>query len=374
MDKFASKQLAKMSRNIDAGLTTSVIGIPCAGISLFIKALSEQPLGFMAYINLFSLLSIDNRQFYETIATKLGQITDSKNSDAEIMKACIVKLEQLLKIHPRVVICIAGFDQLKLAPSSGILQCLRSLRAVDQSKVVFVFGICRRLDTVLPASLTDTDLSLFSSIYYLRPYTDQDLRYLLSEYGPHLDTNADTIDQLIDLSGGHFQFLQLLLSSDRAKDPTQDPFILLAFRNIYSHLSTSQKNIVRKLAAGNIPRETDNFLYDIGIAQELGSGRELFSPLFSELVRIYAAPKLPLKERRLLSALRNGKGRVVPKRDIYDAVWLGDEIGSEWALNALVYRLRKHPAFVYQNMIIENHKKLGYSLSKNDDRSEIGLR
>jgi DNA-binding response OmpR family regulator len=91
---------------------------------------------------------------------------------------------------------------------------------------------------------------------------------------------------------------------------------------------------------------------------------ELFSPLFRDCVLALTSSKLPIKERRLLSILKRYEGRIVSKNDIYDAVWRGQEIGSEWALNALIYRLRKHPAFIAQRYSIENHKKLGYSLQK----------
>lgn len=361
---FATEQTAEMITRIEAGTTTSVLGIPGAGITLFLKQLSSQPLGKVIYTDVFSLPNLTTKAFYDDLLGKLGGNQRIKD-EVEIVTACQKRLKEMVTQGERVVIFIAGFDQLQPHYSTNFFHYLRSLRALDPTKIVFIFGICRRLETLLPADLVNTDLSLFSSVYYLQPYSIEDLHYLLTMYGPSTDLGSKELDRLIALSGGHFQFLQLLLGSERRHDPIQDPFIQLAFKNIFTHLSTSQKAIVRKLATDGTYLKADDYLTKIGIIEKTGDRYELFSELFADCVRAFSAPKLPVKERRLLSILKSKEGRIVPKRDIYDAVWRGEEIGTEWALNALIYRLRKHPAFTVQNFAIENHKKLGYSLVRN---------
>jgi hypothetical protein len=362
---FAVQQVADIAKLIDSGTTTSVLGVPGAGITLFLKHLSAQPLGHMIYLDVFSLPSLSSYEFHKSLLEKLGGKTQAKQTNEELVAASKRQLEKLVQQNNKVVICIAGFDQLQPEFSAKFFHYLRTLRNIDSSKVVFIFGVCRRLETILPADLINTDLSLFSSVYYLKPYNEDDLRYLLSVYGPRTDLSDEEIDRLITLSGGHFQFLQLLLNSERRNDPTQDPFIQLAFKNIFTPLSTPQKAIVRKLAATGTYNEAEDYLKNVGIIKKIGDTYELFSPLFADCVRTFSAPKLPVKERRLLSILKKNEGRVVSKRDIFDAVWRGQDIGSEWALNALVYRLRKHPAFIIQNYTIESHKKLGYTLQRN---------
>lgn len=362
---FASQQVADLAKRIESATTTSVLGVPGAGITLFLKHLSAQPLGYMVYLDVFSLPSFKTLEFYKLLLEKLGTKPSAKSSEGELVAACKKQLELLVRQKDKVVICITGFDQLEHEFSSNFFHYLRSLRTVDPSKIVLIFGICRRLDTLLPANLVNADLSLFSSVYYLKPYGEEDMHYLLSVHGPDTDLGSTELKQCIELCGGHFQFLQLLLSSERRNNPTQDPFIQLAFKNIFNHLSTPQKAIVRKLATDGACTRTDDYLTNIGIVKKTGDKYELFSELFADCVRTFSAPKLPVKESRLLSILKRNEGKIVPKREIYDAVWLGEEIGSEWALNALVYRLRKHPAFTAQNYTIENHKKQGYILIKN---------
>jgi len=362
--KFAEQQVLEVAKRIDSATTTSVLGIPGAGISIFMKHLSAQPLGHMIYLDIFSLPSLMPHELYKSLLEKLGGKAQERNTDDELIALCIKQLESLTAQHAKVVLCIAGFDQLQPEFSASFFHYLRTLRAVDKSKVVFIFGICRRLETLLPDNIIDTDLSLFSSINYLKPYNEEDIRHMLSLYGPHTDIVKEELDKAIGLSGGHFQFLQLLLASERRNNPTQDPFIQLAFKNIFMHLSSTQKAIVRKLAVDGTYPKTDDYLTNIGLLNKRGDTYELFSALFAECVRAFSAPKLPIKERRLFAILKRNKGRVVTKREIFDEVWRGQEIGSEWALNALLYRLRKHPAFTAQNYTIESHKKIGYSLTK----------
>ncbi len=360
---FAHAQLEAINRNIEAGLTTSVIGIPGCGISVFMKQLALQPFGKMIYVDVFSLPALTGQEFFANLLEQLGGNSHSKNT-LELVHGCLDQLKELIKQPEKIVFVISGFDKLAGDFSADFFRYVRSLRSVDQSKVIFVFGICRRLEVILPSELTNLDLRLFSNVYHLKRYSESDLRFLLDTYGPKITVDDKTFQQFVKLSGGHFQFLQLLLQSEYRQSPTDDPFIKLCFENIWSHFSTSQKATVRKLAMDGKLTKVDDYLTNVGIVTKVDDGYQFFSPLFADCVRAFSAPKLPIKERRLLAVLKKNQGHIVSKRDIYDAIWHGDEIGSEWALNALMYRLRKHPAFIAQRYTIENNKKLGYTLTK----------
>lgn len=365
ISKFASQQTTEVVKLINSGMTTSILGIPGAGITLFLKNLSTQPLGHVIYLDVFSLSNINANEFYKDLLIKLGGKLNPKDNTEELVTKCKYQLEKLIVSNEKIVICIPGFDQLQAEFSTSFFQYLRSLRSIDQSKIVFVFGICRRIDTILPQNLINADLNLFTSVYYLKPYSKPDIEYLLAKYGPNSDLSDDELENIISISGGHFQFLQLLMSSERLNNPTQDPFIKLAFNNIFNHLSTPQKSIIRKLAISGTYTKHDTYLTNVGIIKKVNNEFQLFSPLFADCIRKFSAPKLPVKERRLLAILKKHEGRLVSKRDLFDYIWRNQEIGTEWGLNALIYRLRKHPAFTILGYSIENHKKIGYILSKN---------
>ncbi len=362
--QFASTQFGAIKKMLDSGQSTSVIGIPGCGISVFLKQLARQPYGKMIHIDVFSLPSLSSKEFFSNLLEQLGGKSNGKNIE-EMIRSCQERLSHILKTDEKVVIVISGFDKLFKDFNNDFFRYLRSLLSIDQSKIVFVFGICKRLETILPTELTNLDLRLLANKYYLKRYSQDDLRYLLDVYGPKLEIDDQTFKNIVRLSGGHFQFLQLLLQSEYRPTPIQDPFIKLSFENIWSHLSASQKTILRKVATTGEYAKPDIYLTNVGLVIPKGKKFELFSPLFRDGVVGSVSSKLPVKERRLLAILKRYQGRVVPKIEIYDAVWRGEELGSEWALNALVYRLRKHPAFVTQPYNIENHKKLGYALVKN---------
>ena len=63
-------------------------------------------------------------------------------------------------------------------------------------------------------------------------------------------------------------------------------------------------------------------------------------------------------------------GSVVSKDEIFAQVWPEksedvtgkSDLPTDWALDALIYRLRKHPFMKANNYIIESQKKVGYTL------------
>ncbi len=72
--------------------------------------------------------------------------------------------------------------------------------------------------------------------------------------------------------------------------------------------------------------------------------------------------KLPAKEAQLFKLLRNNIGKVISKDEIFSEVWGNDSEASDWALDALIYRLRKHSFMTSHGYIIESQKKVGYTL------------
>lgn len=101
------------------------------------------------------------------------------------------------------------------------------------------------------------------------------------------------------------------------------------------------------------------------MVKKVGHKYQLFTPLLADYIKSHSSIKLPAKEKRLFQLLSKNLGQITRKELIYEAIWIGeDDAGSEWALNALIYRLRKNPFFISQDYIIENHKKEGYVMYK----------
>jgi len=360
---FCSDRVLKIKDLIESSTTTSVIGIPGVGISVFLKHLSIQPFGYSIYVDVFGLPNLTSAELFKDILSKLGGETIAKD-EAEIVTEYKRVLEKLVGKNEKVIIYFGGFDQLKKSFNQDFFHHLRSLRNINQKKVVFIFGICRRIDSLVSENLVDIDLNMLSSVYYLKPYEKKDLLYILSIYGPK-STDTD-LEKILSLSGGHFQFLQLLLRSERLHDPLHDPFIKLSLRNIYQHLTYQQKKILKKVTSQNISEVKDDYLINVGLVQKLDDKYEIFSPLFEQFIKSQSSLKLPVKEARLLKILKDNIGETVHKDKIFNFVWESEiDNASDWALDALIYRLRRNPTFISKGYVIENHKKLGYSLLKN---------
>jgi hypothetical protein len=136
----------------------------------------------------------------------------------------------------------------------------------------------------------------------------------------------------------------------------------LIIKDMYLGLSPRRQKTIELVAAGR-SKVIDPFLVNVGYVVDPGGKPKTFTPLLAEYALRQSQAHLPARERRLLEILKSNAGQIVSKQDIFDIVWVeNDGVASDWALNALVYRLRRHPAFDSQRYSIESYKKQGYVL------------
>lgn len=357
-------RIKEIKKLIDSSTTFSLISFPGVGISVFLKYLVTQPFGRFFYIDVFGLSNLTSSELFSVLLKKLGGKTKSK-IEGDLVTACKKKLELLTQKKEKVIICFGGFDKLKKHFNQDFFHHLQTLRNISRQKIIFIFGICKRIDSLISENLMDNDLFMLSSAYYLKPYSKKDLIYLLSIYGPKVNLDNKEFQEILHLSGGHFQLLQLLLRSERIQNPVSDPFIKLSLKNIYQSLTYQQKKILLKVAIeGNYNRQ-DDYLIKVGLVKKINVKYQLFSPLLAEFVKNQASLKLPPKEHVLFQLLRKHSGEVVPKDKIFKEVWQNSDNVTDWALDSLIFRLRRNPSFISNGYIIESYKKQGYILIKN---------
>ena len=120
---------------------------------------------------------------------------------------------------------------------------------------------------------------------------------------------------------------------------------------------------IKKIALTRKIEEVDEYLLGVGMVKEVKGIFQLFTPLLTQYIKENLGLKLPVKEAKLFRLLRNNMGKTVSKEDIFNIVWVENpEEATDWALDALIYRLRKHPFMKSQGYIIESQKKVGYIL------------
>ena len=161
----------------------------------------------------------------------------------------------------------------------------------------------------------------------------------------------------------------MLLKSARLSNPLQDQFIKMQLKELYEFVNNNQKKILQKIAFNKPIEEVDEYLLNIGLVIKDKDGYQLFTPLLEKFIQGNIPLRLPVKEARLFKKLKQHLGQVVSKEAIFNLLWPEDsqdyDKASEWALNSLIYRLRKNPYFIQSGYVIENHKKEGFVLIKN---------
>jgi len=342
---FRQKDIQKIRELVEQSTSFTVIGMPGMGISTFLKFLISHDFAYFVHVDLYELPKLDKASLFKLLAQSLG--VTPKNIKQ--------KLFILSQKYARVVIVFNRFDQLKDEFDESLFSNLRSLTEIDKEKIVMIFSSNKPLYKWNPNAFERTNLDLFAKNFFLKPYSSDELKILLNK--------KDLLDKYLKLSGGHFQLLQLLCKSERRSSYLSDYFINLQVRRIYEEcLDHKQKQIVQKIALGKKLKNIDKYLTDIGIVNKSQKNYSLFSPLLSDYIKSVTVTSLTQTENKLLKLLENQKGEIVSKENIFEALWPEVDKQSDWALNALIYRLRKNQAFKNIGYTIQNIKKQGYRL------------
>lgn len=101
----------------------------------------------------------------------------------------------------------------------------------------------------------------------------------------------------------------------------------------------------------------------MGFVIKKQSGYQLFTSLLQQHLQTKHPHELPPKEKTLLNILQKHAPDFVSKDELIEQLWNNSrDEGSEWALTAPLYRLRKHPSFIASGNTIVTYKKRGYAL------------
>lgn len=353
---FAKEKLTDFQKLINSGQSFTVVSMPGVGVSYFLKYLTSKSFAHFIHIDLYSLPTLSLHEFYRMFLTNLGGKPGSKTDEQVFLETKAV-LKKLAQQHSKVVVIFSRFDQLKKALDENFLSNLQTLTTLALGKVVLIFTAIKPLYELTPEAVTGGNLPFYSKVYYFKPYPKNDLKKLfLLDHTLKAHPNLDT---LIELSGGHTQLLHVILNSHKQQNLLLDKFVKLQLKDLVDYLDYQQRKQVQKLALGKHTEEIDDYLLQVGYV----SNHQLFSPLLEKYLKTNMPVRLPVKEKALFNLLRKNLGNVVSKDEIFKEVWgETDENATDWALDALIYRLRKHPFIQSHGYIIESQKKVGYTL------------
>jgi DNA-binding winged helix-turn-helix (wHTH) protein len=362
---FCKKQISEVKKLIESSISFSVVGIPAMGISIFLRYLATRNFYHFIHIDIYDLSAYSKKELFKLLLRELEGNNPSATS-YQLLNLCKQRLENLTTKHHRVVIVFNRFDQLKNEFKEEFFNNLRALRDVDKEKIVMIFSANKPLIEQAKETISLGNLNMFSKTYFLNPYTENELKQLLKLNAPNLKLNQEDFNKAISLTGGHYQLLQLILKSESPPNNLlADPIINLQLKQLYEYLDYSKKKLLQKLILGKkINLARDQYLFKIGYLKKIRGKYQIFTPLLADYIKAHLRLRLPVKEAILFQFLKNNEGKIITKDEIFTQLWPDHEgETSDWALNALIYRLRKNPTFVASGYLIENQKKAGYLLT-----------
>lgn len=367
---FAKENLKNVKELIDNDLSFVVVSMPGVGASCFLKYLAVHDFAqdrqiassaYFVHVDLYSLPALSIHEFYKLLLSELGGKPTEK-SDEKLLQDIKKHLKELSEKRGKVVIIFSRFDQLKSQFTPTFLSNIQSLTTVSSNPVVEIFTSTKPLYDIAPDALNGGNLNFFSEIFYFKPYFKDDLKQLL-KVDPARPVPENVLNELLELSGGHNQLFRILLSSQKQQNLLLDNFVKMQMKEFVDYLDYFQRKTVQKIALGKKVDEVDEYLLGVGIVKKAGNSFRLFTPLLAEYIKAHMPVKLPVKEAKLFKLLRSNLNRTVPKDEIFTQVWgENNDDATDWALDALIYRLRKHPFIKANGYIIESHKKVGYTL------------
>lgn len=359
---FKSKD-KEVNELIKRSVTFTLLSIPGVGVTQFLRHFVMIHNYYFTFIETLSLTSFSKSNFLKLILQELGKESNF-SEDQDLFLACKARLEELIIKNDRVVIIFNRFNKFSKQLDYDFFSNLRLLRNINPEKIVMIFTANKPIDEMNPKAITGPNVNFLLHYLYFGTYPEPDLRKLIPVYAPHVEFRSkQEIDKAIDLSGGHINLLSLLLNCENA-DPLSDRYVNIQLKDIFSLLNYRQRNVLKKITLGKNISEVDDYLIKVGLVIKKGKDRfKVFTPLLEEYIKSHSYIRLPVKEQKLLSLLKKNLGKIVSKDEIFEALW-GDnpDLGSDWALNALVYRLKKNSTFQNSGYVIENHKKMGYCL------------
>lgn len=357
---FAKEKLADFKKLIEASTSFTTMSMPGVGASYFLKYLSCQLFAHFIHVDLYNLPSLTQHEFYRMFLTDLGGKPGSK-TDEQVFIDTKEILRKLASKNEKIVIIFSRFDQLKKELDANFLSNLQALTTIAPGKIVLIFTAIKPLYELAPEAVSGGNLTFYSKVLYFKPYSKEDLKKLFIMEGHTLKFHPN-LEELIAVSGGHNQLLHIFLNSQKQNNLLLDKFVTLQLKDLYNYLDYAQRKQIQKIALGKKMEDVDEYLLGVGMVKQKGASFKLFTPLLEEYIKQNLPIKLPVKEKALFNLLKINLGKVVSKDEIFASIWQGSEETTDWALDALIYRLRKHPFIKSQGYIIESHKKVGYTL------------
>lgn len=314
--------------------------------------------------------SVENSSF----EPKIKKYIENLFLDGIQSKDLFILIENIKKALNKVIsegvmptIFFIRFDRISEAATAEFIANLEGIKTGTHNKLSFVFTTSRGLNSISPKVFSHTSLSLAQSEIFLKPASEADLKTICDAYIKRfgLRISEELEAELIKLTGGYIQYLQLALISlnepensiSKPKELfnflTQDERINLQSEELWEGLTAPEQALMLKVLNSQKLNEKElkegKYLIESGF---LTQDQKIFSPLFEHFLQSKnnkpeegsrTKMELSKKEHSLFSYLKQNLDQICEREAIIEAVWPEEEaLGvSDWAIDRLVARLRK---------------------------------
>lgn len=386
---FRQAEISKLSEYLGQNTSVALVGMKRVGISNFLRFfLSNRKVALdpekqlLISVDLNDLVERELYPFWVLLLKRLIDAIDASNLSETIkkdarklftesiqLKELFFAVDSVQKILELIVnadrspvLFLLRFDRLKDVISPEFYGNLQRLKDVSHHRLSFVFTSYRSLYELAPEVITKTSLATFAQSMYLKPASANDMSVIFETLREryNLEVSETIRSEIIRLSGGHVQYLQIALIKLHEEKTllttpkelfgilSQTEEMTLQSEELFASLTQIERDVLSEIvhseAVAQDERDRASYLWKTGLLTEKN---EVFSPLFANYVTKQQVGKpnggdFTKKEHALLTFLQTREGELCEREDIIEAVWPEQsESGvSDWAVDRLVARVR----------------------------------
>ena len=340
------------------------------------------------------LESIDQTSLPKNISQSINHLFDKAIQLHDLfftVDALRKTLVELVRHDVYPILFLVRFDRLLDHVTRDFFATIQSLYDTAHGKLAYVFTCYRELSELKPDIFDSNTMSVFSKALYLQPAKTPDTEIICSTFEDryHIKLDERVKSKLVELSGGHVQYLQLGLAilseyENKALSPKEtekalkeDERIILQSEELFSTLSQDEKSNLRKISSGEVADIKDlknEYIWKTGMIANGNRPLHIFSSYLTDYISSQSdlsqeyrdGTYLTNKENALFNLIKSYLGEVCERDMILEQVWSEYEsFGvSDWAVDRLIARLRKKLKEMHSPYSIKTIRTRGFMMVK----------
>lgn len=315
--------------------------------------------------------AVEQSKLTESIKKRVSQLFIASIQSGDLFLTYDGVRDALITIAKEAnpTIFFTRFDRLHNVVTPEFFNNLESLREATSNKLSYIFTSFRELDAIAPNVFHKKSFYGFTHVMYMQPASYQDVEIMLLTFLERFNVKLtkQISELIIDMSGGHAQYLQLLLiildeltrnkkktfgEKEFAQAVSSDERVMLLSEELWENLLPEEQEALQAIVHGKrltvTQKEQARYIWDTGIVQVKGKQQEIFTSLFTEFLLRKGQEKeasgvdLSKKEHTLFTLLKENLNEICEREKIVTIVWPEyKEYGvSDWSIDRLIARVR----------------------------------